>query len=70
MPWARLSTVSSGNDHGVQVTLAKKVERWVPTAVTPVMITSEMRPAIKAYSIAVAPDSVLTCRTRDRAAWE
>jgi hypothetical protein len=43
----------------------------VPTVATAVMITSAIRPATSAYSIAVAPVlSVLSLRTRDRAAWE
>ena len=48
--------------------------RWtslVPTVVTAVMITSAIRPAISAYSMAVAPPAVGgKFFTRDRAAWE
>jgi len=35
----------------------KVVERLVPTAVTPVIITTAISAAIKPYSMAVAPDS-------------
>lgn len=34
-------------------------DRVVPTVVTAVMITTEMRPAMRPYSMAVAPDSSL-----------
>ena len=39
--------------------LVKVVERLVPTAVTPVMITTAIRAAIRPYSMAVAPRSFL-----------
>jgi len=51
--------------------VVKMVESLVPMAVTPVTITTAIRPAISAYSMTVAPlFSVLSSRTRDRAAWE
>ena len=53
------------------LTAVKKLESLVPTTVRLVMIAREISPAIKAYSMAVAPLlSVLSSRTRDRAAWE
>src|ERR1043165_605099 len=39
--------------------LVKVCDRLVPTAVTPVMITTAIRAAIRPYSMAVAPDSSL-----------
>ena len=37
--------------------MVKVVDNLVPTAVTPVMMTTEIRAAIKPYSIAIAPAS-------------
>ena len=42
--------------------LLKVVDSLVPTAVTPVMMTTAMRAAIRPYSMAVAPDSSRTKR--------
>src|SRR5437773_2165405 len=39
--------------------LVKVADRLVPTAVTPPMITTAIRAAIRPYSMAVAPDSSL-----------
>jgi len=39
--------------------------RWVPTAVTAAMIATAMSEAIRAYSMAVAPDSLATKFLRD-----
>jgi len=39
--------------------VVKVVESFVPTLVTPVMMTTAIRAAIRPYSIAVAPDSFL-----------
>ncbi len=51
-------------------TWVKKVDNWVPMLVTPATMTIEIRLAIIAYSMAVAPcTSRAKLLTRDRAAW-